>query len=549
VSAKASRYVEVRLKRINLERGGRAVLWDVAWTVKPGERWVLAGGNGAGKTQLLKLLSGAVWPTPTTKETGSRESRRYVWAGEVFPTPADVKDEIAYVGPERQDKYERYGWNHTVTEVIGTGLYRTDIPLNPLTAADHARIASLVKRIGIADLASREFLTLSFGQRRLALLARALASRPGLLLLDELLAGLDETHAARAQKWLESTGRSALPWVLATHRAEDVPSCATHALILDQGRVVYRGVLKRAPLAQWLDHVGPAASPAFASRSNVESSDAVSSNAVSLNAMGSKKASPKGARQAQSPASPHPARSLRPKGSSTTPVIKLRDAAVYLDDHHALDALTFDVNPGDCWVIHGPNGSGKTTLLRTLYGDHGVASHGSIERAGIAPGVPLQEFKVRAGFVAAHLQTRHPHSMTVDEIVQSGRHASIGLNDAPTAGDQKAATKALTFFGLEGFGPRTRDELSYGQMRRVLFARAWVTRPRLLLLDEPLAGIDAPTRSVLLDRIGQLVTHGTAVVMTTHHRDEWPPYATHELQLEAGRMKYAGPMRWPSTQK
>jgi ABC-type molybdenum transport system ATPase subunit/photorepair protein PhrA len=86
-------------------------------------------------------------------------------------------------------------------------------------------------------------------------------------------------------------------------------------------------------------------------------------------------------------------------------------------------------------------------------------------------------------------------------------------------------------------------------MRRVLFARAWVTHPRLLLLDEPLAGIDAPTRSVLLDRIGQLVTHGTAVVMTTHHRDEWPPYATHELQLDAGRMKYAGPMRWPSIQK
>jgi molybdate transport system ATP-binding protein len=524
VRAKASRYVEVRLKRINLERGGRPVLRDVAWTVKPGERWVLAGGNGAGKTQLLKLLSGAVWPTPTAKEFRSRESRRYVWAGEVFPTPADVKDEIAYVGPERQDKYERYGWNHTVTEVIGTGLYRTDIPLNPLTAADHARIASLVQRIGIADLASREFLTLSFGQRRLALLARALASRPGLLLLDELLAGLDEVHAARAQKWLESTGRSALPWVLATHRAEDVPTCATHALILDEGRVVYRGALKRAPLAKWLERTGVAGP-----------------TGVTRNAL-------KGARQAQSSAGPNPARSTGPKGSST-PLLKLKNAAVYLDDHHALDALTFDVNPGDCWVIHGPNGSGKTTLLRTLYGDHGVASHGSIERAGIAPGVPLQEFKVRAGFVAAHLQTRHPQNMTVDGIVQSGRHASIGLNDAPTAADRKAATQALTFFGLEGFGPRTRDELSYGQMRRVLFARAWVTHPRLLLLDEPLAGIDAPTRSVLLDRIGQLITHGTAVVMTTHHRDEWPPYATHELQLEAGRMKYAGPMRWPSTQK
>jgi len=502
VSAGPSRYVEVRLKRINLDRGGRPVLRDVAWTVKPGERWVLAGGNGAGKTQLLKLVSGAVWPTPT-----GRESRQFVWAGEVWPTPAQVKDEIAYVGPERQDKYERYGWNHSVAQVVGTGLYRTDIPLDPLTGADQKRIGALLKRIGIAHLADRPFLTLSYGQRRLTLLARALASRPKLLLLDELLSGLDEAHRARAMKWLESTGRSHLPWVLATHRDEDVPRCATHALILDHGRIVYRGPIGKAPLTKWLDH-GAVGEPSISTRN------------ASLVAV---------------------AKGTIPKRAA--PLVRLKNAAVYLDEHKILDGLAFEVHKGDCWVIHGSNGSGKTTLLRTLYGDYGVASHGTIERAGIAPGVPLQEFKVRAGFVAAHLQTDHPNHLSVDEIVQSGRHASIGLNDAPTAADRKAASRALAFFGLEGFGPRTRAELSYGQMRRVLFARAWVTHPRLLLLDEPLAGIDAPTRSVLLDRIGQLVASGTAVVMTTHHRDEWPPYATHELELEAGRMKYAGPMR------
>jgi molybdate transport system ATP-binding protein len=515
VSGDNSRYVEVRLKRIHLERGGRPVLHDVAWTIKPGERWVLAGGNGSGKTQLLKLVSGAVWPTPT-----GRESRKYLWAGETWPTPADVKDEIAYVGPERQDKYERYGWNHSVAQVVGTGLYRTDIPLTPLTPADEKRIAALLKRIGISHLAARDFLTLSYGQRRLALLARALASRPKLLLLDELLSGLDETHRARAMKWLESTSRSHMPWVLATHRDEDVPRASTHAVILDHGRIVYRGPIRRAPLTKWLDH---------------GATDAGAGTTV--------KGGPhEGARKRQLSTGHNTARSTR-STRATQPLVKLKNASVYLDEHKILEGLSFEVHPGDCWVIHGSNGSGKTTLLRTLYGDFGVASHGSIERAGIVPGVPLQEFKVRAGFVAAHLQTHHPHHLTVDEIVQSGRHASIGLNDAPTATDRKAAAKALDFFGLEGFGTRTRDELSYGQMRRVLFARAWVTRPRLLLLDEPLAGIDAPTRSVLLDRIGQTVVGGSAVVMTTHHRDEWPPYATHELELESGRMKYAGSIR------
>jgi molybdate transport system ATP-binding protein len=546
VSGASSRYVEVRLKRIHLERGGRAVLHDIAWTVKPGERWVLAGGNGAGKTQLLKLVSGAVWPTPT-----GRESRQYAWAGETWPTPADVKDEIAYVGPERQDKYERYGWNHSVTQVVGTGLYRTDIPLNPLTAQNERRIAALLKRIGISHLGSREFLTLSYGQRRLALLARALASNPKLLLLDELLSGLDESHRARAVKWLESTSRSHMPWVLATHRGEDVPHSATHALILDHGRIVYSGRIARAPLAKWLDHdaAEPAAPARLAARASASTSARLAARAGASNsakraplANVANDAPPKGARQRTHPAGQHPARSPR-SSRATAPLIKLKNADVHLDEHKTLHSLTFEVHKSDCWVIHGSNGSGKTTLLRTLYGDHGVASHGTIERAGIVPGVPLQEFKVRAGFVAAHIQTIHPHHLTVEEIVASGRHASIGLNDPLTATDRKAAAKALEFFGLKGFGKRTREELSYGQMRRVLFARAWVTHPRLLLLDEPLAGIDAPTRGVLLDRIGQLVAKGTAVVMTTHHRDEWPPYATHELELDAGHMKYAGPVR------
>src|SRR6185369_13903696 len=169
----------------------------------------------------------------------------------------EVKEEIGYLGPERQDKYERYGWNHTVAQIIGTGLYRTDIPLNPLTDADRRSIAALLKRLAITHLAERPFLTLSYGERRLTLLARTLASQPKLLLMDELLSGLDEANHARALRWLNETRRARMPWVLATHRLEDVPDCATHALVLEKGRVVYRGILRNAPLRKWLNHDEP----------------------------------------------------------------------------------------------------------------------------------------------------------------------------------------------------------------------------------------------------------------------------------------------------
>jgi molybdate transport system ATP-binding protein len=487
-------YVEVELRSVRLVRNERVILRDVDWRVRPGERWVLAGENGAGKTQLLKLVAGSVWPTPT-----GRETRSYRWKHETFATPMEVKDEIGYVGAERQDKYARYGWNHTVEQIVGTGLYRTDIPHNALSAADRRRVAGVLARLGIEALTQRTFLSLSYGERRLTLLARTLASGAKLLLLDELLNGLDDPNRARALRWLQHTTRSRLPWVLTTHRLEDVPDCVTHVLLLEKGRVVYRGKVESAPLQQWL-HAGRE------TRVRIR-----------------------------------PRRRLRVR--SGRPLVRLVNASVYLDDHVALHGISFEVHRGECWVVHGSNGSGKTTLLRTLYGDHGVAVGGRVERAGVEPGVPLQVFKTRVGLVAPHLQTDHPQELTVAEVVQSGRHASIGLNDPPTAADRAAARRALAFFGLAHLAARTLVELSYGQMRRVLFARAWVRHPQLLLLDEPFAGVDGPTRRELLALLETVIDQGTGVVMATHHRSEWPLSATHELELAGGRVRYCGPVR------
>jgi len=487
-------YVEVTLRSVSLIRNERVILRDIDWRVRPGERWVLAGGNGAGKTQLLKLVAGSVWPTPT-----GREVRSYRWRQETFSSPFEVKDEIGYVGAERQDKYARYGWNHSVEQIVGTGRYRTDIPIDALNESDRKQIAAVLERLGIAALAQRRFLSLSYGERRLVLLARTLVSGAKLLLLDELLNGLDETNRARALRWLQGTTRSRLPWILTTHRIEDVPDSVTHLLVLEEGRVVYRGRLRNGPLRRWL----------------------------------------------------HPGHD-RPTRRTPVPrvltragrlLVRLVNASVYLDEHVALAGISFEVRKGECWVVHGGNGSGKTTLLRTLYGDHGVAVGGTVERAGIEPGVPIQVFKTRVGLVAPHLQTDHPQQLTVAEVVQSGRHASIGLNDPPTLADKAAAKRALAFFDLSHLSPRTLVELSYGQMRRVLFARAWVRRPQLLLLDEPFAGVDGPTRRDLLTHLQTLIEEGTAVIMATHHRSEWPLLATHELQLSGGRARYCGPVR------
>src|SRR6185295_425757 len=134
-------------------------------------------------------------------------------------------------------------------------------------------------------------------------------------------------------------------------------------------------------------------------------------------------------------------------------------------------------------------------------------------------------------------------SMKVSEVMESGRYASVGLNEPASKAVRLAARATLKRFGLAALEGRTLKELSYGQMRRILFARAFVAKPRLLLLDEPFAGVDRLTRIELRKIVESAIGEGIAVVMSTHHRDEWPSGATHELELHEGQAIYSGGIR------
>jgi molybdate transport system ATP-binding protein len=484
--------VEVELTGVAVRLGGRAVLRSIDWRIRAGERWLLLGANGAGKTLLLKLLAGDIWPT------AGRGRREYRWRGERYAEPYGVKEEIAYLGAERQDRYEHYEWNARVAAVVGSGLQRSDLPLAALRGAQLAAVRALLRRLGIAPLASRRFLTLSYGQRRLVLLARALAARPGLLLLDEVLDGLDVDNRARVQGLLRVLARGARPWVVSTHRLEEMPPATTHVCLLERGRIRWAGPLATARRRGLLRPIN---------------------------------ARRRGAARRRDRAAAAPA------------LITVRNGWVWLGQRAVLRRLDFSVRRGDCWVVHGRNGSGKSTLVRALYGDLGVASRGELRRRGIDAGVPIAAFKRRVGLVAPELQASHPLYLTALEVVASGLHASIGLDGVPDAAARRAARAALRRFGMTALAARTLRALSYGQLRRVLFARAWVGGPDILLLDEPYTGLDVHTRTALMRAVARAADAGTTLVLTTHHRDEWPAAATHELELAAGSVIYCGAVR------
>ena len=113
----------------------------------------------------------------------------------------------------------------------------------------------------------------------------------------------------------------------------------------------------------------------------------------------------------------------------------------------------------------------------------------------------------------------------------------------PSKSERRRALQALAKCGAAGLRNRTARELSYGQLRRVLFARALVRAPDILLLDEPYAGLDAPTRATLRARVERAHLKGATILIITHHRNEWPAHATHELELKAGAAVYCGALR------
>jgi molybdate transport system ATP-binding protein len=482
----------IAINRCSIVLDGKPALNEVTFALRAGERWALVGPNGSGKTLLLKLLRGDMWPTPT-----GHESRTYCFGGEQSDQPAGYKERIAYVGPERQDRYVRYEWNHTVTQVVTTGMFDEEIPRTQPNARQRQRVASLMRQLQLWSLRNRGFLTLSYGQRRRALIARALAGEPIVLLLDEVFNGLDSVSARIVRKALGRTRGVGSTWILTTHRAQDVPATITHVARMAKGKLELA-----APL------------------------QTIKRERVTKNSLRSS-LSPRRA----------PLKPLRVKieKDSAKPLVELRDVDLYRDYRLVLRDVNWTIARGEHWAIMGRNGSGKSTLLKLLYGDLHPRLGGEIERAGVPFGTPIAEWKQRVGFVSPELQADYFLARDIEEIVISGRYASVGLNEAATKADKTAARRWLKFFGLQRIAHRGPRTVSYGQMRLALLARAMINDPELLLLDEPCTGLDVETRAMVLKLLDRLAKCGVQLVMAVHDQTDTPDCVRHLLRIERGR--------------
>jgi len=238
-----------------------------------------------------------------------------------------------------------------------------------------------------------------------------------------------------------------------------------------------------------------------------------------------------------------------------TPALDLRDVS-YVGDggKKIVRSINWTVQPGEHWAILGPNGSGKTTLLRLACGYIWPNAGGEIYRRDKTL-VNLRELRKSIGWVTSTLAAEIPEREKVIRTVVSGKFAQIGLLEGfggdPTRADYRLAERLLEQMGCVYLRDQDFGTLSQGEQQKVLIARARMTKPYLIILDEPCAGMDPGARENFLVTLKQIGRQKRipALIFVTHHIEEILPLFQKTLVLREGKILYAGNTRQVLTPK
>jgi len=227
-------------------------------------------------------------------------------------------------------------------------------------------------------------------------------------------------------------------------------------------------------------------------------------------------------------------------------VVELAGVSIVRNGSTLINNIDWEVDESDRWVVIGPNGAGKTTLLQVI----SAQIHPSSGVAGllgeVLGTVDVFELRPRIGLTSAALAERIPRGERVHDVVVSASYAVVGRwREAYDELDHERASELLAQLRIDRLANRTFGTLSEGERKRVQIARALMTDPELLLLDEPAAGLDLAGRESLVTTLGELAQdqYAPASVLVTHHVEEIPNGITHAMLLKAGEIVAAGPLR------
>lgn len=458
-------------------------------TLRAGESWAFVGANGSGKSALARALAGRL---PIMKGERRCDFTR-----------------IAHLSFEQLQKLISDEWQRNNTDMLSadeddTG--RTTAEVIQDEVVDEARCRELATRFGIEHLLTRRFKYLSTGETRKALLCQALMSEPDLLILDEPFDGLDVKSRQQLASLLAHLSAQGYTLALILNRFDEIPDFVQFAGVLADCALMKSGekraLLEQALIAQ-LAHSETLAGVAL------PEADAPSAHA---------------------------------RLPDNAPRIVLKDGVVEYNDRPILHKLSWSVNPGEHWQIVGPNGAGKSTLLSLITGDHpqGYSNDLTLFGRRRGSGETIWDIKKHIGYVSSSLHLDYRVSTTARNVILSGYFDSIGIYQAVSDRQQKLTREWLHILGMDN---TTADapfhSLSWGQQRLALIVRALVKHPALLILDEPLQGLDPLNRQLISRFIDILMGEGeTQLLFVSHHAEDAPQCITHRLTFVPEGEKY-----------
>jgi molybdate transport system ATP-binding protein len=469
----------ITLEQVTARIHDQLCLEDIKLSLCPEQNWAIVGPNGSGKSALGRLLCDQL---------------------EILSGAASLPKHSEYVSFERVTEIlnlERYNDDSNSRGGADPGtLVRDFILAGQPEKSD--QLEQLVEPFQLRPLLDRGLKYLSTGEMRKSLICRALCDEPELLVLDEPFDGLDQDSRQALQHLIEQLFTSDSRVLLLLNRLAELPAAISHIAYLENCRLALAGprkeVLANTALSRLLRY-----------RSELP------------------KQLPEADHSCPTPFSP-----------TDRPLVRMRNVRVSYNHQPVLNGLNWTVAPGEHWKVVGPNGSGKTTLLELISGDNPQAYANDIELFGRpkGSGESVWEIKRRIGLVSTALQRNYRVEGSCLAVIVSGFFDSIGVYQRPS---KEQIEQARQWFVLLKLGKPPNSafrELSFGEQRLVLLARAMVKHPQLLILDEPCQGLDELNRTMVLKLIDHIGTHWpTQLIYVTHQADDQVPCIHRQLEL------------------
>ncbi len=483
----------VTLDHITVRLRDRFLLEDTYWQIKRGEHWAVIGPNGAGKSTLIKAISG---DAPVVKGRIV-----YHYLGEDSRRTPSRLSSIARISFEQQrDWIRRYG--DTPAEAV----LQTALSSNTPSGDGRSTLKALLRRLDLGSLLRRKLNTVSNGEARKLLIARALVRSPRLLILDEPFEGLDDPSRRLVKGLIDQLTNGSTQVILVTHRFDEIGDRIAHVLCLKDGAVYAKGnrdeILRPEILRRIYDD---------------EASSALND-----------------------PVLHKPEKSA---GAEAEILIRMRDSTVQYGDTVVLDRVNWTMRRGENWAILGENGSGKSTLIGLITGENQQVYANDIYLFGMQRGAgeSIWDIRSKLGMISSEFQIQYRKPITAHDVICSGFFDSIGIYRHCSREQYEIAQKWVGFFRLGYLAAKRFDHLSYGQQRMVLLARAMVKSPELLILDDPCDGLDPPNREKILNVIQRIGAEtSTDLIYVTHRESEVLACITHVMILDQGRVAGQG---------